>query len=62
MYPYPITIARLAPMQCSIKRRMIQLAAVCLHVLVVLSLLILAMGGRVPDSQGGLAHLSPPKR
>jgi hypothetical protein len=39
-------------MQCSIKRRIIQLAAVRLHVLLVLSLLVLAMMGCVPDSQG----------
>jgi len=48
-------------MQCSIKRRIIQLAAVRLHVLVVLSLLVLAIVGRVPDSQGGWITC-PPKR
>jgi transposase-like protein len=46
-------------MQCSIKRRIIQLAAVRLHVLVVLSLLVLAMVGRVPDSQGGWLTCPP---
>jgi hypothetical protein len=49
-------------MQCSIKRRIIQLAAVRLHVLLVLSLLVLAMVGRVPDSQGGWLTCPPPKR
>jgi hypothetical protein len=46
-------------MQCSIKRRIIQLAPVRLHVLVVLSLLVLAMVGRVPDSQGGWLTCPP---
>jgi transposase-like protein len=46
-------------MQCSIKRRIIQLALVRLHALVVLSLLVLAMVGRVPDSQGGWLTCPP---
>jgi transposase-like protein len=46
-------------MQCSIKRRIIQLAAVRLHVLVVLSLLVLAMVGRVPESEGGWITCPP---
>ncbi|NIO70577.1 MAG: transposase [Anaerolineae bacterium] len=46
-------------MQCSIKRRIIQLAPVRLHVLVVLSLLVLAMVGRVPDSEGGWLTCPP---
>ena len=46
-------------MQCSIKRRIIQLAQVRLHVLVILSLLVLAMVGRVPDSQGGWLTCPP---
>ena len=46
-------------MQCSIKRRIIQLAQVRLHVLVVLSLLVLAVVGRMPDSQGGWLTCPP---
>jgi hypothetical protein len=46
-------------MQCSIKRRIVQLVQVRLHVLVVLSLLVLAMVGRVPDSQGGWITCPP---
>ena len=46
-------------MQGSVKRRRIQLAAVRLHVLVVLSLLVLAMGGRVPGSEGGWLTCPP---
>jgi hypothetical protein len=46
-------------MQCSIKRRIIQRAQVRLHVLVVLSLLVLAMVGRVPDSEGGWLTCPP---
>ena len=46
-------------MQCSIKRRIIQLAPVRLYVLVVLSLLVLAMVGRVPDSEGGWLTCPP---
>jgi hypothetical protein len=46
-------------MQCSIKRRIIQLVQVRLHVLVVLSLLVLAMVGRVPDSEGGWLTCPP---
>jgi len=46
-------------MQCSIKRRIIQLAQVQPHVLVVLSLLVLAMVGRVSDSQGGWLTCPP---
>ena len=46
-------------MQCSIKRRIVQLAQVRLHALVVLSLLVLAIAGRVPDSQGGWITCPP---
>jgi transposase-like protein len=46
-------------MQCGIKRRIIQLVQVRLHVLVVLSLLVLGMVGRVPDSQGGWLTCPP---
>jgi hypothetical protein len=40
-------------MQFSIKRRIVQLVQVRLHALVVFSLLVLAIVGRVPDSQAG---------
>lgn len=46
-------------MQCSIKRRIVQLAEVRLHALVVLSLLVLGMVGHVPDSQGGWITCPP---
>ena len=46
-------------MQCSIKRRIVQLAEVRLQALVVLSLLVLAMVGRVPDSEGGWITCPP---
>jgi transposase-like protein len=46
-------------MQCSIKRRIIQLVQVRLHVLVIFSVLVLVLAGRVPDSQGGWITCPP---
>ncbi len=46
-------------MQCSIKRRIIQLVQVRLHVLVVLSVLVLALVGCMPDSQAGWITCPP---
>ena len=46
-------------MQCSIKRRIVQLVQVRVHALVVVSLLVLAMAGHVPDSQAGWVTCPP---
>ena len=40
-------------MQFSTKRAIVQLAQIRLHALVVLSILVLALLGRMPDSQAG---------
>ena len=46
-------------MKCITKRTIVQLAQVRLHVLVVLSILVLALRGCMPDSQGGWITCPP---
>ncbi len=46
-------------MECTTKRPIIQLAEVRLHILVLLSVLILALLGRVPDGQAGWVTCPP---
>ena len=46
-------------MQCTTKRWIVQLALVRLHALVVLSILLLALLGRMPDSQAGWITCPP---
>jgi len=43
-------------MQCTTKRRLVQLVLVRWHILVVLSLLVLVLGGQVPARIGRLRH------
>ena len=47
-------------MQCTTKRRLIQLALVRWHLLVVLGLLVLVLGGQVPDGVAGWLTCPPP--
>jgi len=46
-------------MQCTTKRRLVQLVLVRWHILVVLSLLVLVLGGQVPDSAAGWITCPP---
>jgi len=47
-------------MQCITKRSIAQLAQVRLHALIVVSVVVLAVMGPMPDSQAGWIHLSTP--
>ena len=53
MYPHLIKIAWLALMHCSTKLPIVQLARVRLYALVVLSILVLALMGDMPDGEAG---------
>jgi len=47
-------------MQCITKRRIVQLALVRWHILVVLGLLVLILGGQMPESMAGWLACPPP--